>query len=141
MPRRSRENLTVIPAVPGQQRPPAPQELTAAEAEQWNAIVGALPAGWFTAAALPVLRALCAHIVSCEDLEVRLRAMRGAGRLDHALLREHRLEAARVERLSTSLRLTPRSRYSPRSTANQVAQAKLARPWEVRADSSQPWND
>jgi hypothetical protein len=135
--RKSINELSVVPLIPGQGRPDPPRALDRAEKSAWREIVGAMPPNWFGSESQPVLRRLCAQIVISEGLEEELRKVRADGlgdseraaRLAHA----HRDTAKAVNQLSQALRLTPKSRWSARSSETEVGRAAKERPWEIRA--------
>ena len=135
--RKSVNALSVVPVVPGQGRPEPPRALDKAEKAVWRAIVGAMPPNWFGSECQPVLRRLCAQVVISEGLEEQLRGVRADGISDSeraARLAEAHREAARaVNQLSQSLRLTPKSRWSARTSETEISHAAKERPWEIRA--------
>jgi hypothetical protein len=111
--------------------------LDRAEKTVWREIVGSMPPNWFGLECQPVLRRLCAQIVISEGLEEQLRKVRadGSGDSERAgrLAQVHRDTAKVVNQLSQSLRLTPKSRWSARSSETEVGHAAKERPWEIRA--------
>jgi hypothetical protein len=135
--RRSTNALSVVPLIPGQGRPEPPRALDKAEKLVWRSIVGAMPPNWFGLECQPVLRRLCAQVVISEELEEELREVRADGSADGeraARLAEAHRDAARVvNQLSQSLRLTPKSRWSARTSETEVGRAARERPWEIRA--------
>jgi phage terminase small subunit len=135
--RKSINALSVVPLIPGQGRPKPPRALDRAEKTVWRDIVGAMPPNWFGLESQPVLRRLCAQIVISEGLEERLRKIRadGLGGSERAarLVQAHRDTAKTVSQLSQSLRLTPKSRWSARTSESAVEHAAKERPWEIRA--------
>ena len=72
-----------------------------------------------------------------QELEEELREVRADGSADGeraARLAEAHRDAARVvNQLSQSLRLTPKSRWSARTSETEVGRAARERPWEIRA--------
>jgi phage terminase small subunit len=135
--RKSINALSVVPIIPGQGRPEPPRALDKAEKAVWRKIVDAMPPNWFGSECQPVLRRLCAQIVISEGLEEQLRRVRadGLGDSERAarLAEAHRDAAKTVNQLSQSLRLTPKSRWSARTSETEVAHAAKERPWEIRA--------
>ena len=135
--RKSIDALTVVPVIPGQGRPEPPPALDRAEKAVWREIVGAMPPNLFGLESQPVLRRLCAQIVISEGLEEQLRKVRadGFGDSERAarLAQAHRDTAKAVNQLSQSLRLTPKSRWSARTSETEVGHAAKERPWEIRA--------
>jgi hypothetical protein len=122
-----------VPIVPDLRRPEPPPDLTETEARAWRSITASKPATWFHGAE-SILARLCTKIAICEALERRLRLMwEGSGRIDDKLLAMHRQEALAVAKLSQALRLSPGSRYTPRAATQYLNEAKVSRPWEIRA--------
>ena len=135
--RKSINALSVVPVIPGQGRPEPPQALDKAEKAVWRDIVGAMPPNWFGSECQPVLRRLCAQVVISEAIEEQLRRLRadGLGDSERAarLAEAHRDAAKAVNQLSQSLRLTPKSRWSARTSETELGRAAKERPWEIRA--------
>ena len=133
MPRRSSNDLSVVPMTPGAGRPEPPSELDADERTAWLEIVGAMPANWFKTEALPLLHDLVAHIVTSRELQRRLRAERKTLTLDQLrkITALQARETSAIAKLSSALRLSPKSQYAPRTAANRSEQ-KRVRPWEIR---------
>ena len=135
--RKSINALSVVPIIPGQGRPQPPRALDKAEKAVWRSIIGAMPPNWFGSECQPVLRRLCAQIVISEGLEEQLRKVRvdGSGDSERAvrLAQAHRDTAKAVNQLSQSLRLTPKSRWSARTSETELEHAAKERPWEIRA--------
>ena len=133
MPRRSSDDLSVVPITPGAGRPEPPSELDEDERAAWQEIVGAMPANWFKTEALPLLHGLVAHIVTSRELQRRLRKERKTLTLDQLrkITALQARETSAIAKLSAALRLSPKSQYAPRTAANRIAQ-KRVRPWEIR---------
>jgi phage terminase small subunit len=135
--RKSMNALSVVPVIPGQGRPEPPSALDEAERDAWREIVSAMPSNWFGLECQPVLRRLCAQVVISERLEEQLRKVRADGLADSEraarLAEAHRDAARAVNQLSQSLRLTPKSRWSARTSGTEVGHAVKQRPWDIRA--------
>lgn len=129
--------MNVVAVIPGQGRPEPPEVLDEAERAVWREIVGAMPPNWFGSECQPVLRRLCAQVVISEELEEQLRRVRADGSADSErttrLAGAHRDAARAVNQLSQSLRLTPKSRWSARTSETELGRAARERPWEIRA--------
>jgi hypothetical protein len=137
--RKSPDALQLVPQVPWSP-PEPPAEFDAVEAAHWCSIVGSMPSSWLTGAAKPLLARLCVVITTCELLERDLRRMWAAGPMDAKLLSAHAAACTTLAKLAQSLRISPRSRWTAKSAAEQVREAKTAaRPWELRAAG--PWDD
>jgi hypothetical protein len=139
------------PILPGNERRPSPPaQLDARERAIWTKITARLPAEWFTAESQPMLKELCRHIQSADDLAVDLALARAA--IDkirkmpappaesltaatqeyRAVLRAHGYQSERIGNLATKLRLTPQARYAPSSAQREAAKV---------LEGPEPWND
>jgi hypothetical protein len=141
--------LSVITGTPDEGlRPDPPEWMTESQAEQWNAIVQRMPAGYFTAETLPVLAMLCRHIAYSHEMASIIAGstleLRDCGkkkdhrevrqilemheRLHDMLLKEDRIIAS----LCTKLRLTPQSKHDPRQERNKIKkEPEGRRPFQV----------
>ena len=134
----SAELATVSPAgISLTRRPEPPAHLGDDAAEIWRATVNSLPADWFSPGTLPLLEAFCGLSVSQQlTLRALQRAERSVGNefdVDEwaAIQRQLGEISGRVATLATRLRLTPQSRYGPRSAATAANQGSSARKlWE-----------
>lgn len=131
MARKSTASLSVVP-LGAKAKAVAPDYLTDAETAFFNDVVSTKPADWFEADNLPLLveyvRAKC--LVDALDLMVKAALAGGEmGDLDKAV-RLRDLERKSVASLATKLRLTPQSRWQPKSADAQNRKAGSARPWE-----------
>jgi hypothetical protein len=136
--RKSAAELAVGPIIPGA-RPSPPDDLEPAEQATWREITASLPADWFTAETIPMLRELCRHIHYAAELAkdiTRLRKLESNARTDAMLrdvLRAHALQSERIGNISTKLRLTKLSRYARADAAYSAS--KDAGPYP------KPWTD
>jgi phage terminase small subunit len=133
----SAELATVSPDGIGlTRRPEPPSHLGDDAADIWRATVNSLPADWFSPGTLPLLEAFCGLSVSQQlTLRALQRAERSGGDFDRdeweTLLKQLGELSGRVATLATRLRLTPQSRYGPRSAATAANQGSSARKlWE-----------
>jgi hypothetical protein len=117
---------------------PPPDDLTAEEAVEWRAIVGALPTDWFNSGSLPTLRELCRHICLSRQVATELRVLAGKSLQDsktfsefRRLTRLHLQQSNKIAGLSTKLRLTPQSRYDPAKAARHSAGFAVPKPWDL----------
>jgi hypothetical protein len=60
------------------QRPEPPDHLSEEEAAVWRAVVGRMPATWFTAEMLPLLENHCCHVCLAKDLMAEMRQVKRA---------------------------------------------------------------
>jgi Phage terminase, small subunit len=140
--RKSAASLAVVSTLPASlQRPEPPEDLTAAQAEEWRAVVGRMPLGWFTRETHQVLATYCRHAVNARQLAALLAAFdpswveddEGLKRYDKLLAMAER-EGKAVVMTATRLRLTPQSRYAPDKAATATSKAGTeAKPWQKHA--------
>jgi hypothetical protein len=92
-------------------RLPPPPELDFEQKEFWALITSAVPADWFSAAAVPLLMQLCRHCTQARRLGELLERVAGNRKTElsyyESLLRLQRAESAAIGSLSTKLRLSP----------------------------------
>jgi hypothetical protein len=149
MPRKQDASGPLIPGRPVKRPAPPPGLDDPREKRIWRDIVASLPADWFQTSQ-PVLRQLVQHIRISNDLTGDIERARGAvdkilsmpeppakllvaaTREFRAALRAHILQSQRISALSTSLRLTPQSRYQA-----SVAQVR----GREEPKGPEPWND
>jgi hypothetical protein len=145
--RRSAEAMSIVPRivpVVEPQRPDPPGHLNAAEKREWRAYVARMPPTWFGSETHALLADLCRAVVlsrcfgsqlneaigGLPGLETRLRAVNQGledkdyiAAMDRYLARmaefaKLQLEQSKhIKTLSTALRLTPQSKYTPETAA------------------------
>src|SRR5262245_43656392 len=115
--RRSAEARAVITAGPGIERPKPPEAFSKAERAHWHRIVDAMPVEWFAPECVQLLVRLCALLVMAAELEAKWRAEGLEGRERRTYLST----VGQIGNISTKLRLSPQSRYTP---ANAHARVK-----------------
>jgi hypothetical protein len=133
---KSSEELAIagLAAVTGHVRPEPPYDLLTEEgASIFRTIVDSLPADWFSPGSVPVLVQLVKHVVASRRIaeliaQEERRKDYDFERHDRFLKAQERQSAA-IQRLATSLRLTPQSRYTPQRAATQ-GETLGPRPWE-----------
>jgi len=143
MPRKSATELALNAVIPLRidNRPEPPADIPALQQEFWRAIVASKPADWFDAGSLPLLRALVGHIATLEQIEIQFAAPLnlsedGLSILDK-LSRLRDRESRALASLSTKLRLTIQSRYTPQSAATAARGGGTRKPWEIVAGGKQ----
>ena len=117
--RKSAAALSVVPTLPNQ-RPEPPAELTKEQAEEWRAVVGRMPADWFTRETHALLAQYCRHVVRARVLAGAidqfdsewLKTEVGVETYDR-LTRIAEREGRAVSSLATRMRITQQSRYRP----------------------------
>lgn len=134
--RKSAAELSVVQAPSAFGRPPAPDDLTAAQKDLWLRIVASKIPGWFDAPTLPLLRAYCVNVTELERIQKALIAVdlteEDSGIQYNNISRVADRLALRAQTLATSMRLTQQSRYSARKNGDEEAGDK-PRPWEFGA--------
>jgi hypothetical protein len=139
--RKAAADLEVVPLMPGDAKPPPPEDMSQKEADAWTSIVNAMPLRWFGRDCQPVLRCLCRHIVAenmlwkryLAALENRVSEVEPLGTAQLSAL--HARESRTIRQLSADLRLTPMARVSNKQvegSATLKSQQRVAgvRPWE-----------
>ena len=136
--RKSAASLAVVRPITDH-RPSPPEGLTEEQAAEWTAITRRLPAGHFPRECHGLLMAYCKHISSFRMLSESVDLFRsewlitdeGLGRYG-ALLALREREGRALSSLATRLRITPQSRYQPRTAGVAAADADSGRskPWE-----------
>jgi hypothetical protein len=146
--RKSGAEMSVSPAltVLETRRPSPPADLTEAEAAIWRDTVGCLPAGWFTKAQHPLLRAYCQHSARSQMFAAQVNAFRpewlaeeGGLERFNTLLKMAERESRAMSSLATRMRITQHAQRDP-STAGRAARDAVAgpRPWDrFRSDKAE----
>ncbi len=115
-----------------------PKELTREQADEWRAVVGRLPADWFTRETHALLVAYCKHVSTHRLLSAEIDACDPAAlATQDGFKRYERLLALRgresrcLSALATRLRMTQQARYQP-NTAHSAARrgGTGPKPWE-----------
>jgi hypothetical protein len=138
--RKSAVSLSVVAALPGQQRPEPPLELTDDEAEEWRGIVGRLTPDWFTRETHAQLVNYCRHVVKARFIARLIKdyepewAMSDEGlqrldKLTHMAERESRAIAS----LGTKMRITQQSRMKESTAGRKSAATEPEKPWQQKA--------
>ncbi|MGY4310984.1 hypothetical protein [Bradyrhizobium sp. JR3.5] len=113
------------------QRPDAPYELTDEEADEWRAVVGAMPPGHFMRANFALLSQYSRHVIAARRVAQLIGQVLEQGNFDRkefgALLQLQATETAAIIRLLRSMRLTQQS----------VLRAETKHP---RGPARRPWD-
>jgi hypothetical protein len=138
---RSSAAIALIAPPTAVKRPDPPATLSKAAAAEWQRIVGSMPADWFRPETLPLLEALCCAIVETKRLCDLTASFETSWMADpEGLARYEKLVALGVKQaslvvlLSTKLRLTHQSRYTPTKAATTVRSHPLlsgGAPWQA----------
>jgi hypothetical protein len=121
--RKSAQALAIVRPITDH-RPPPPEGLTDQQADEWRAIVGRMPSGFFSREMFGLLAAYCQHSSAAQVL---------AGLID-SFQPEWLVDPDGLARYD-KMRLTPQSRYMPNTAARAVANAGTSsgkRPWEAQ---------
>lgn len=133
--RKSSTELTTPGAVTLIERPAAPLDLTPEQAEEWQAIVDALPADWFQRENFPLLVQYCRHVVEGRrlaqliDIVCAPEDMQIGQYLE--LLKAQRQETAALKTLAASMRLAQQAKYNAQSAGTAgKKRGTVKRPWD-----------
>jgi hypothetical protein len=141
MPRKSAAALSVVTPI-SEHRPPPPPDLTAAQADEWRAVVRRMPSGWFTRETHQLLAAYCRHVAAAQTLSAEIDRFQPAWLTDSVgsehfgrLLALRERETRAMSSLATRMRLTQGSRYRADKTATATAKnfERGLAPWEYVA--------
>ena len=137
-PKSSTELTTISGAgITTQRRLDVPADLTAEQADVWRAIVNANPADLFNTGSAALLSQLCRHTIAARRVAASLwKAETAEGDFNEdrwfKLLARQEAESKILASLATRLRLTPQSRYTPRSAASAGQRVRTGpAPWET----------
>ena len=136
--RKSAAALSVVPTLPNQ-RPEPPAELTKEQAEEWRAVVGRMPAGWFTRETHGLLVQYCRHVVKARLIAraldgydpAVLATPEGVEAFDKLAKMADR-EGRALANLATRMRLTQQSHYRAEKSVGKASAAD-EKPWEFVA--------
>ena len=134
MPRKPSSSLTVENPEHGR-RPPPPSALSDRQKSLWVQITAAKPPDWFGPDTWPLLWALTAHTETFEDIQRELGCLDDLDPpvkrywLDR-LTKMRERETRAIASISTKLRLTQQSRYTPGAANTASKRHPCARPWE-----------
>jgi hypothetical protein len=134
--RKSAAELSIAPVVAVIPRPAAPDHLTDAEAQVWEAMVGSVEGGYFRATDHDQLANLCRHIVAARLISAwveRILSGEAEGEIDDIdkLLRMRQRETAQANALARSLRLTKQAQMHQRTAARAMLDVTGPKPWEM----------
>jgi hypothetical protein len=136
--RKSAASLAIVTPI-ADHRPAPPEGMTAEQAAEWTAIVRRLPVGYFPRECHGLLAAYVKHLATFRLLSESIDAFQGAWLADDDGLKRYgdllalrEREGRAMSSLATRLRITPQSRYHPRTAGVAAADAGTGRPkpWE-----------
>jgi hypothetical protein len=138
MRQRGRKSLATLAAPVGVvtiDRPSAPLDLTPEEAIEWEGIVAAMPADWFSRENWPLLTQYCRHTVSARRIAQLIDAETARQKVDVETMREllalQARESSILRQLAASMRLAQQARYSAQGAAGASERRTISRPWEA----------
>jgi hypothetical protein len=134
--RKSAASLAIVAPI-SEHRPPPPEGLTPEQAAEWTAIVRRLPHDFFPRESHRLLEAFCRHTTSFRILSECIDSFQkewlndpgGFGQYRELLALRDR-EGRALSSLATRLRITPASRYQPRTAATAAAKPGDRQAWE-----------
>lgn len=118
----------------------APAELTDAQAAVWRDVVGAMPGGFMTPAAKPLLIEYCRHVCRARLLEAAVagfdiswaKVEGGLERFEKILAMADR-ETKAIINLARQLRISPHSLIDPKTAgraSRNIAEEPTEMPWD-----------
>jgi hypothetical protein len=125
--------LSVVPVTPlgAVERIPAPDDLTAEQANIWRAVVNSEPADWFSPSTAPLLVQYCRHIVHASRLarwiERELENPDSTVESMEKLTAMEEKQSRIITVLATKMRLSQQSTINHRGNKKPTASKKL---WE-----------
>ena len=129
--KKSAESMVVIE--PEYIRPDPPGDLTSEQASEWRAIVGRMPADWFTRETHGLLVQYLNHWSDAKRLNKAVREIPEEYIMskEHlVLLKARDTESRAMMALARSLRLTNQSRYDPATASSRGKKSgDKRRPW------------
>jgi hypothetical protein len=139
--RRSASSLAIVEASPVEAIPrqPPPSELSAFEAELWQAVVNTKPADWFSADTLPLLRSYVRHCYQASKIDFEMSRVIDMNFTDSVAERFEKLqkmrerESSKIMALARSMRLTQQSQVDPErahTAARKGAKSAAAKLWD-----------
>lgn len=121
------------------ERPDAPYDLGDLEADEWRAIVAAMPSGYFARTHYPMLTQLCRHIVASRRIDQLIATCCRKKKFDReeyaSLLKIQSRESVMIVRLQRSMRLTQSSVMHRTATKQLRPESQLIdAPWNREVD-------
>jgi hypothetical protein len=141
--RKSSAELGLVVVDPAHFKPAPPVHMCPECAQVWRQVVDSMRGGWFTAETLPLLEGYVNHAVIARRLQRKIDEVDPDDRRYAKLLRMLCNEAALIDRLARSLRLSKQSSAAPNTPKNEPPNGP--RPWDRDDDPPpryrKPWED
>lgn len=115
-------------------RPDAPLDLTPDETSEWQGLVDAMPADWFTRETHALLKQYCRHAIAAQrvaqliDLEMSREELDVVA-LDKLLSMQAR-ETGALKAMAASMRVSQQASYTAQRAGTQKGNRSVKRPWE-----------
>lgn len=131
--RKSSASLSVaVTNMPGQ-RPEPPEKLSECQKEEWRAVVGRMPANWFTRENEALLIEHCRHVERSDELEKLIQGALAAGEIREAaeFLKLAKSESEILCKLATKMRLSQQARWDAQNSKTAIRhEVNGTRPWQ-----------
>jgi len=120
--KKSSAAASVVPIQGGKSiaRPIAPPDLTDVQAEEWDRIIGSLPADWFPPETHNLLSQYCRHSIAARNIGQLISNMEGLEAIEideyDKLLKMQEREGRAMSSLATRMRMTQQATYHPEKT-------------------------
>ena len=132
--RKSAVALATGSLVTRQARPSVPLELTPEQGDEWQRIVDAMPADWFSVENEPLLIQYVRHRIEARRIAQLIDQTCAADELDvpayTELLKAQNRETASIKAMAASMRLSQQAKYGARAADTAARKRTVARPWE-----------
>ena len=112
------------------ERPDAPDELTTEQAEEWQSVVGRMPADWFPGETHGLLVQYCRHRAAARHIAQLIDAAEEAESLDveglDRLYKMQEREGRALSSLATRMRITQQATYDK----SRKKPTQVKKPWD-----------
>lgn len=123
--------ITIISGVEIIERSRPPNELTAEQADEWQAIVERMPADWFPRETHAMLAQYCRHVVAARRIAQLVARVEKSKSLDideyDKLLKMQEREGRAISSLATRMRITQQATVRAESAKKP---GQIAAPWD-----------
>lgn len=134
MDQRGRQSASALTTIaPEHIRPDPPEYLKPDEAAEWNAIVGRMPADWFTRETHELLIRYLQHRTTARKLTKMIDEIESEEPMDESkyakMVRLRNAESGQLVNIARAMRLTQHSRLKAQTAHTKANQGKKAQPW------------